>query len=243
MPTIRKTGKRQPPVNDKAALRTLTAKLAKQLLNRDAAATEAEERSQELQHQLEDVEAWSVTARRFVAKCKKERAEVQLAFSRRESTCVEREKRVKTREDQVDERVTLVATCHALERELHRAKSKLRNNHATHTETSKRSERREQELKFCKDEVSRLERTFVEHLHHVMKIQTETLSKIADDREMGGVQQANENARAALETKLAVVCAKEGAEKGKKSKPILFLLLKFDTSSISARYWTGSTGR
>ena len=212
MPTTRK---RRPPVNDSRQLRRLTEKLAKQLLHRDAAATKAEENSRALQHQLEDVEAWSETARKFVAKCKRERSEAQLTFSMRESACVERERRVRVREERVDDRVALVATCHALERELHSVKSKLRNNHATHTETTKRSDRREQELKFCKDEVSRLERTFVEHLHHVMKIQTETLQKIADDREMGGVQQANENARAALETKLAIVCAREGAEKGK----------------------------
>ena len=32
----------------------------------------------------------------------------------------------------------------------------------------------------------------MEHLHHIMKIQNETMSKIADDREIGTVQQMNE---------------------------------------------------
>ena len=161
--------------NDKKTLRILTEKLAKQLLHRDAAATKAETENKELTHQLADLQNWSSVARKFVTRVKTERAHVQLQFAEREGQIVERERRIKLREEAVDSRVALIATCRALEKELHIAKSKLRNNHATHTETNKRSERREQELKFCKDEVARLERTFVEHLHHVMKIQNETL--------------------------------------------------------------------
>jgi predicted nucleic acid-binding Zn-ribbon protein len=203
-----------PTSSNKKTLRHLTEKLAKQLLHRDAAASQAEAQNKELKHQLQDLQAWSDVARKFVTRVKTEKSIMQQQFAQREGAIVEREKRVKVREGAVDSRVILVTTCHALEQELNFAKRKIAISSSTHTETNKRAERREQELKFCKDEVGRLERTFVEHLHHVMKIQNETLSKIADDREMGDVQRVNERAREALESKLALACAEEGAEKG-----------------------------
>lgn len=210
MPSSRK---RKIP-NDKVALRLLTEKLAKQLLFRDTQATRAEEKNKELQYQLEDLQNWSATARKFVYNCKQEKLDKQNRFAAREQALVERERKVKLREDEVESRVVLLSTCAALEHELYLAKNKIKNTHSTFTETNKRAERREQELRFCKDEVFRLERTFVEHLHHIMKIQNETMSKIADDREIGTVQQMNERARVELESKLALVCASDGAEKG-----------------------------
>jgi predicted nucleic acid-binding Zn-ribbon protein len=210
MPTSRK----RKTTNNKAALRLLTEKLAKQLLFRDTQATQAEEKNKELQYQLEDLQQWSTTARKFVYNCKAEKLDKQNKFAAREQALVERERNVKAREDEVESRVVLLSTCAALEHDLYQAKTKIANTHSTFAETNKRAERREQELKFCKDEVFRLERTFVEHLHHIMKIQNETMSKIADDREIGTVQQMNERARVELESKLALVCASDGAEKG-----------------------------
>jgi predicted nucleic acid-binding Zn-ribbon protein len=214
MPSRKKTTSATTGRSEKAALRVLTEKLAKQLLTRDAQATRAEEKNKDLKYQLEDLQNWSETAKKFIRNCKAEKLDMQNQFADRDRALVEREKKIKKREDEVEARVALLQTCAALEHELFIAKTQIKNTHSTFTETNKRAERREQELKFCKDEVFRLERTFVEHLHHVMKIQNETMSKIADDREIGSVQQSNENAKNELKTKIAIVCATNGAEKG-----------------------------
>ena len=118
------------------------------------------------------------------------------------------------REREVEARDALLATCQALERELRAEKRKRSNMHAATSETERRSERREQELRFSKQEVQMLENSFVAHLQHMLEIQNNVLSKISDDANVGATQKAVEVSREMLRSRLAVACASEGAAKG-----------------------------
>ena len=101
-------------------------KLAKQLLTRDAQATRAEEKNKDLKYQLEDLQNWSETAKKFIRNCKAEKLDMQNQFADRDRALVEREKKIKKREDEVEARVALLQTCAALEHELFIAKTQIK---------------------------------------------------------------------------------------------------------------------
>ena len=199
---------------DAAMMRELTEKLARQLLKRDKAATQAEAKVAELTEQVKDLLAWQNTARIFAQRSADKKKLVDEQFAARDRELVLREKRVAAREKELDERNALLATCKALERELRAEKSRAKRKLATTTETERRSARREEELRFAKDELHRLERGFVGHLQHMLEVQNDVLAKISDDADVGATQRASEVSREMLKSRLAVACASEGAEKG-----------------------------
>ena len=102
------------------------------------------------------------------------------------------------REREVEARDALLATCQALERELRAEKRNVVICTRRHQKQSAGSERREQELRFSKQEVYMLENSFVAHLQHMLEIQNNVLSKISDDANVGATQKAVEVSREML---------------------------------------------